>query len=127
MKKQRNHSQLKDQENFSEGTSNETDFFSLIDTDFKKEIMKILKELRKAIDRNAEYCKKELETIKRNQEKLENSFSEMKAELMAMNSRMNNAEEQISDLKDRITETIQSGLQTESQTNKKERNMRPMG
>ena len=123
----RNHSQLKDQENFSEGTNNETDFFSLIDTDFKKEIMKILKELRKAIDRNAEYCKKELETIKRNQEKLENSFSEMKAELMAMNSRMNNAEEQISDLKDRITETIQSGLQTESQTNKKERNMRPMG
>ena len=40
--------------------------------------MKILKELRKAIDRNAEYCKKELETINRNQEKLENSFAEIK-------------------------------------------------
>ena len=48
--------------------------------------MKILKELRKAIDRNAEYCKKELGTIKKNQK---NSFTEMKAELMAMNSRMN--------------------------------------
>ena len=34
--------------------------------------MKILKEVRKAMDRNAEYCKKELETIKRNQEKIEN-------------------------------------------------------
>ena len=32
--------------------------WSLIDTKFKKEIMKILKELRKAIDRNADYCKK---------------------------------------------------------------------
>ena len=69
MKKQRNHSQLKDQENFPEGTNNETDLFSLIDTEFKKEVMQILKELRKAIDRNADYCQKELQTIRRNQEK----------------------------------------------------------
>ena len=55
--------------------------------------MKILKELRKVINRNADYCKKELETIRRSQEKLETSFAEMKAELKAMNSRMNNAEE----------------------------------
>ena len=32
-------------------------------------------------------------TIKRNQEKLECSFSEMKAELKVKNSRLNNAEE----------------------------------
>ena len=93
MKKQRNHSQLKDQENSPERTNNETDLFSLIDTNFKKEIMKILKELRKAVERNAEYCKKEPETIKRNQEKLENSFVKTKTELKAMNSRRNNAEE----------------------------------
>ena len=43
--------------------------------------MKILKELKKAIGRNADYCKKELETIKRSQEKLENLFAEMKVEL----------------------------------------------
>ena len=55
--------------------------------------MKILKELRKAIDRNADYYKKEQETIRRNQEKLENSFAETKAELKAMNSRMNNSKE----------------------------------
>ena len=69
MKKQRNHSQLKDQENSPEGTNNETDLFSLIDTEFKKEVMKMLKELRKVIDRNSDYCKKELETVRRNQEK----------------------------------------------------------
>ena len=61
--------------------------------------MEILKELRKVIDRNAGYCKKELESMRRNQEKLENSFAEIKAELKAKNSRMNNAE-RISDLKD---------------------------
>ena len=35
-----------------------------------------------------------------------------------MNSRINNAEEQISDLEDRIMEIIQSGQQTESQIEK---------
>lgn len=57
MKKQRNDFQLKDKENFPEGTtSNERDLFRLIDTEFKKEEMKILTELRKAINRNASYC-----------------------------------------------------------------------
>ena len=42
MKNQRNHSQLKDQGNSPEGTNNETDLFSLTDTEFKKEVMKIL-------------------------------------------------------------------------------------
>ena len=37
--------------------------------------------------------KEELETIRQNQEKLENSFPETKAELKAVNNRMNNAEE----------------------------------
>ena len=55
--------------------------------------MKILKELWKAIERNADYYKKELETIKRGQEKLENSFPETKAELKATSSRINNTEE----------------------------------
>ena len=104
MKKERNHSQLKDPENSPEGTNNETDLFSLIDTEFKKELMKILKESRKATDRNEDYCKKELETIRRSQEKLENSFAKMKAELKAMNSKLNNAEELICDLKDTIME-----------------------
>ena len=72
MKKQRDHSQWKDQENFPERTNNEADVFSLIDTEFEKEVMKILKELRRAVDRNADNCKKEPETIKRNQEELEN-------------------------------------------------------
>ena len=118
MEKQRNYSKLKDQEYSPEGTNNEADLFSLIDTDFKKEIMKILREQRKAIDRNAEYYKKELETIRRNQEKLENSFAKMKAELKVVHSRMNNAEKCISDLEDRIMEITQLEQQMESQVKK---------
>ena len=36
------------------------------------------KKKKKIIDRNANYCKKELETIKRSLEKLENSFPTQK-------------------------------------------------
>ena len=55
--------------------------------------MKILKELRKAIDRIANYCKEEQATIKRSQLKLENSFAEMKSELKTTNRKLDNAEE----------------------------------
>ena len=55
--------------------------------------MKTLKELRVDINTNVDNFRKELETIRRIQEKLENSFAEMKAELKALNSRKNNAEE----------------------------------
>ena len=99
MKKLGNHSQLKEQENSYEETKIETDLCSLTDTEFKKEVVKILKkiranmkELRVDMDRNADYIRKELETIRRSQEKLENSFAETQAELKALN-RMNNAEE----------------------------------
>ena len=100
MKKFRNHSQLKKKENSPEGANNETDLCSLIDTKFKKEIVKILKELRanmmelKAdMNNNSDYFRKELEHIRRSQEKLENSFAEMQAEVKSLKSRMNNAEE----------------------------------
>ena len=46
MRKLRNHSQLIDQENSPEGAKNKIDLCSLIDTEFKKEIVKILKEFK---------------------------------------------------------------------------------
>ena len=58
MKKFRNHSQLKEQETSSEAANNETDLCSLIDTEFKREIVKILKELRADINNNADHFRK---------------------------------------------------------------------
>ena len=67
MKKQRNYSQLKEQEKSPEKTNNEIDLTSLLDSEFEKQVIKTLKELRKTINRNADHCNRELETIKRNQ------------------------------------------------------------
>ena len=78
MKKQRKYSQLKEQDKSPERTNNETDHTSLLNPEFKKEVIKILKELRKSINRNADcYCK-ELERIKVNSSKLDNSIAEIK-------------------------------------------------
>ena len=84
VKKPRNHSQVKEQENSPEAANNETNLCSLIGTEFKKEIVKILKELRWNIEElrvdmssNEVYFRKELENIRRSQGKLENLFAEM--------------------------------------------------
>ena len=116
MKKLRSHSQIKE-ESSPEGANNETDLCSLTDTELKKEIMKILKELRADVNFNIDHFRKELETLKRGKEKLENSFLEMWAEVKALKSRINTAEEQISNLEDGIIKITKSG-QTENQMTK---------
>ena len=73
---------------------------------------------------NAESFRKELENIRRSQEKSENSFSEIQTELKAIKTRMNNAEEQICDVGDKIMEITQTGQQTEKQMKKYESNIR---
>ena len=83
MKKLRNHSQLKEQENSPEAANNKTELCSLTDTEFKREVVKILKELREDMNSNADSFRKELENIRKSQEKLENSFLEMRTELKA--------------------------------------------
>ena len=85
-----------------------------------------MKELRVDINSNADYFRKELENIRRSQEKLENSFAEVEAELKALKRRMNNAEELISDMEDRIMEITQSEQQTENQMKKHESNIRDL-
>ena len=80
-----------------------------------QDIVKILKELRADMNRNTDYFRKELENIRRNQEKLQNSFAETQAGLKVLKNRMNNAEEWISDLENRVMEITQSGQQTENQ------------
>ena len=72
MKELKNHSRLKEQETSPEGENNERDLSSVTDTDFKKVIVKILKELRVDMNTSEDYFRKEIENIKRSQEKLEN-------------------------------------------------------
>ena len=62
--------------------------------------------------------------MRRSQEKLENSIAETKAELKALNSRMNNAEERISGLADIIMEIPNQDSRQKTKWKKKEINMR---
>ena len=52
----------------------------------------LIKELREDMNSNADSFRKELESRRRSQEKLENSFEDMQTELKALKSRMNDAE-----------------------------------
>ena len=122
MKTLRNQSQLKEKRNSPKEVNNETDLWSLTDIEFKREIVKILKELRLNINKlraeiksNADSFRKELENIRRNIEKLGHSFAETQTELKALKNKMNNADEWIGDVEDRIMEITQSGQQTENQ------------
>ena len=92
-KKLRNHPQSNQQENSPKTVNNETDLCSLTDLEFKREIVKILKELREDMNSIADTLRKELKNIRRRQEKLENSFADMQTEQKSIMSRMTNAEE----------------------------------
>jgi len=81
MKKQRNYSQSKEQEKSPKRTNNETGLSSLPDTEFRTEVIKMLKELRKIINRNTDHFNKELKTINRNRSKLDNSVAKVKIHL----------------------------------------------
>ena len=53
-------------------------------TEFKTQAIKMLKKLRKVIDKNVAHCDNELKTIKMSQSN--NSVAEIKTNLKAMNS-----------------------------------------
>ena len=93
MKKLRNHPYSNQQENSPKAVNNETDLSSLTDLEFKREIVMILKELREDRNSNADSFRKELEIIRRSQEKQEHSFAEIQTELRAVKTRMNDAKE----------------------------------
>ena len=75
---------------------------------------------------NVDYFRKEIENVRRSQENSESLFGGMQAELKALKSRMNNAEELNSDLEERIMEITHSVQQTKNQMKKHESNIRDL-
>ena len=123
MKRQRNSSKLKEQEESPERTNNETELTDLLNPKFKKVVINVPTELWKITDRNADHYNKELETIKMNQSKTDNSIADIKMYLESKNSRLTDKEEWINDMEDRIMEITQSEQQTERQILKNESNI----
>ena len=77
MNKQRNYSKLK-QENSSERMNSETDHSSPLGPEIQKEVIKIVKELRKVINIKGDHYKKVTRNLQNNNLKLENSFAKIK-------------------------------------------------
>lgn len=81
--------------------------------------MNILKGLRRTIDKNAYYCKKEIEHIKKEPIRIRKLICwDKKTELKAISSKVDISEEQISDLDDRIMGIILSEQQRKRQIKK---------
>ena len=76
MKKQ-NYFQLKEQEKSPEKAMKQTSSVYQA-LSFIKEVIKVLKESRQTINRNAKHCNKELEAIKKSQSKLESATAQAK-------------------------------------------------
>ena len=72
-------------------------------------IIRMLKELSE----NYSSRKTGIETIKKNQQKMKNTISEMKNTPEGINSRLDETEDQISDLGDKLSEHTQSEQQKE--------------
>ena len=79
---------------------------NLLHKEFKLTIIKMLSELRRT-DEHSENFNKKIENIKKNQSEVKNTITEMKNILGGFNSRLDDAEEQISNLEDRIVEITQ--------------------
>ena len=78
------------------------------------------------MNRSAESLRRELEHMRRSQEKLENSLAETQTERKAIKTRRNNADEGISEVEDRTMELTQTGQQTENQMEKHESHLRDL-
>ena len=77
---------MREQDKNPKKINNETEINNLPDKEFKKLVIKILTELGKRIDLNKDHFNKELANIKKVQSKIDNSISEIKSTLKAMNS-----------------------------------------
>ena len=101
MGRQRKNLQSKGMEDSPVQELNEMEASKLSDTEFKRMVIKILKEPTdnyKELSRNYNSMKKEIETINKNQKEMKNTISEIKNTLKGIMIRLDEAKDQISDL-----------------------------
>ena len=87
MKRQRNTSQMKEQIKIPEKELNKIELGKLLDAEFKTLVIRMLKELNE-----------DLNSIKKTQSEMKNTLIKMKNNLQGINSRVDEAENQISNL-----------------------------
>ena len=102
MKRQRNTTQMKEQTRNSEIQINEEETGKLPEKEFRIMIVKMIRNLENKMEKMQESIDKDLEELKNKH--AENRITEIKNTLERINSRIFEAEEQISKLEDKMVE-----------------------
>ena len=101
MGRQRNMQQMKEQGKNPPDQTNEEEIGSLPEKEFRVMILKMIQNLGNRMEKTQETFNKDLEELKGKQT-INNTINEIKNSPEGINSRITKAEEQISDLKDKI-------------------------
>ena len=104
MRRQRNTQQMKEQGKNPPDQTNEEQIGSLPEKKFRIMIVKMIQNLGNRMEKIQETFNKDLEELKSKQTMKNNTKNEIKNSLEGLNSRITEAEEQISDLEDKIVE-----------------------
>ena len=91
---------MKEQGKISPDLTNEEETGSLPEKEFTKMIVKMIQNLGNTMEKIQETFNKELEELKSKQRVMNNTVNYIKNSLEGINSRITEAEEQISDLED---------------------------
>ena len=104
MRRQRNTEQMKEQRKNHQTKKNEEEIGSLPKKEFRVMIVNMIQNLGSTMEKIQETFNKDLQELKSKQTMKSNTINKIKNSLEGINSRITEAEERISDLKDKILE-----------------------
>ena len=121
--------QMKEQDKTPEEELSDMEIGNLPTKELRVMIIKMIKELRRRMDAQSEKLEvfnKELENIKNNKTELTNTITEMKNALEGINSRLNEADEWISELEYRVVEISTTKQKEEKKMKRNEDSLRDL-
>ena len=119
MRKQRKTQQMKEQGKNPPDQRNEEEIGSLLEKEFRIMIVKMIQNLGNRMEKIQEMFNKDLEELNSKQTVMNNTINEIKISLERISSRITEAEEQISDLEDKIVEIITTEQNKEKRIDRK--------
>ena len=126
MRGQRNTQQMKEQGENSPDLTNEEEIGSLSEKEFRVMIVKMIQNLGNRMEKIQETLNKDLEELKSKQTVMNNTINEIINSPGGINSRITEAEEQISDLEDKIVKITTAEQKKEKRMKRIEDNLRDL-
>ena len=110
MKRQRTITQMREKVKTPENQLSDQEILSLQEKDFRLLMLKMMQDIRNKLEAKAdnlqETLSKEIQDIKLKQEEMKNTIIEIQNSGEAANSRIQEAEEQISEVEDRLGKSL---------------------